>query len=244
VGLLLVMRGAIRCACALALLLVAHTAYAQADPTRAGAFEYPAGSGCMLVPLPGTPNVFTVDTIYPPDTGEACGFRTWTPAINILRGYANAGEGHSLNGDYLSGDELPGYLLVAAEECGDNLGFTCGRFSVLVPSQRSGQYWNAATAAAHSLQRSRPPQLSAKASSGSWDFVGEEPQPVSDACLLTLPLPVDPCWGTGFVNYSQPQRPRSMRPPRSPGRSETPGEPGEPCNEWFAAVELESIPIA
>jgi hypothetical protein len=107
---------------------------------------------------------------------------------------------------YLQGISVPKYVLVAAEACGDDRGFNCGFFSVLVPGQRSGEHWNAATTAAHNLQKSKPPtNLGPRAASGTWDFMGEEPQPVSDACLKALPL--DPGWGSGYVDYSQPITP-------------------------------------
>src|SRR4051794_30770608 len=65
------------------------------------------------------------------------------------------------------------------------------RFMVLVQGRAMGQYWNAATAVAHDQQKSHPIRYEGY----SWIFRGEEPKPVSVACLPALPR--DPCWGTG-----------------------------------------------
>jgi hypothetical protein len=172
------------------------SAYAQASPTPTSpADTYHYQPGCIIVPVAGFDGVFTVDTYYPPSGGSKCGPEVWTPAIVFLRGLSNPGIGLSAKDQYLQGIDMPKYQLFAAEAC-DIRGFNCGVFVVLVLGQRSGEYWNAATAVAHDLQQSKPK----KDPAGVWEFMGEEPQPVSDACLIALPG--DPCWGSDYVDYT------------------------------------------
>jgi hypothetical protein len=232
-------------------LLVPSSAGASAQaapptpPPAASVYTSDAHPECTIVPVPSVDGVFTVDIIYvlgvqQPGTnstgGPKCGPEVWTPAILFLRGLGNAGEGLSLRDVYLQGISVPKYVLVAAEACGDDRGFNCGFFSVLVPGQRSGEHWNAATAAAHNLQKSKPPtNLGPRASSGTWDFMGEEPQPVSDACLKALPL--DPCWGSGYEDYSQPITPLapsavSTPTPSTQNEPPPPNIPPEFCGTW------------
>jgi len=220
-------------------------AYAQTapptPPPAASVYTSDTHPECTIVPVPGVDGVFTVDITYvlgvqQPGAnstgGPQCGPAVWTPAIVFLRGLSNAGVGLSLKDQYLQGTNMPQYVLVAAEACGDDRGFNCGFFSVLVPGQRSGEHWNAATAAAHNLQKSKPPtNLGPRAASGTWDFMGEEPQPVSDACLKALPL--DPCWGNGYVDYTLPAASSPAPTPSAP--APTPSAP-TPADAGAASV--------
>jgi hypothetical protein len=193
--------------------------------------------------VPGFDGVFTVDI----DSGLGpCAPTTWIPAIWIMRGIqGNAGVGQSLRDLYVKGTNAPQYVLVAAEAC-----VQCGEFVVLVSGTRSGQYWNTATAAAHALQKSKPtpPGLGGPDHPlGPWQFLGLEPQPVSDACLKALPL--DPCWGSGGadVNWNQPVASSASVPTPAPAPgaptplptldpAAPPATPSDPAAELAALV--------
>jgi hypothetical protein len=175
--------------------------------------------GCAILPVRGVPNVFTTDVVYTRST-PTCGPNAFTPALVILRGLANPGIGHTMAGDYTSGNEMPRYMLV---------GYNCGQRSILVPGKQGGQYWNAAVTAANAIQAQTETLNNGR--TGTWDWLGEIPEPVTQVCLQALPA--DPCWGTGLpANYTQPA---SLPPPAIPDAY---------CGNWQAHGSLLTINCA